>query len=154
MTCQSCGSPTTNTCTRCGVPNYCNGNCQSQNWSVHRDTCKDTQLGQALERVADVLHEAYLSFRENTWDTPVDQIVSDSRTWTVYDGDQSLNTTYFTEFPDHLVQSDRQAKMALLTAWTCNEPHAFLHSLLVKLLQGMCAYVFPWIALISHRPQY
>lgn len=134
MGCQNCGTSTTNTCTHCKVVRYCN-DCQNQDQIAHKQTC-DTELGLALERVAHILQEAYLAFHENTFDTPISQVISAPDKLTVYDGDQAQNATYFTAFPNHLVQSSRADKMALLTAWACNEPYAFLHPLIVKLLRG------------------
>ena len=104
---------------------------------MHKDTCKDNQLGHALHRVAETIQEAYLAFRENCWDTPIDRIVNGPQTLTVYDGIQMQNTRFFTAFPNHLVQNNAYLKMELLTAWTCNEPYGFLHSLIGKLVQGM-----------------
>ena len=148
MSCQNCGEATTNTCTRCGESNYCDGDCQNQDWSVHKDVCKDAQLGRALQRIAQILHEVHLTFRKNTWDTPIKQIVNGAQTLTVYDGDQMQNLTYFTPFPNHLVQNDVHVKMALLTAWAYDEPYGFLHSLIVKLLQGIFLHVLDTIAYI------
>jgi hypothetical protein len=63
-------------------------------------------------------------------------VVNGAQSLTVYDGNQQLNTGYFTPFPNNMVQNN-QVKVALLTAWACNEPYAFLHTLIMKLLQGL-----------------
>lgn len=152
MSCQNCGSSTTYTCSHCEGTRYCNGSCQDQDKTVHKQIC-DRELGLALERVAQILQGAYLAFRENTFDTPIREVISALDKLTVYDGDQAQNTTYFTAFPNHLVQNSASDKMALLTAWTCNEPYAFLHSLIVKLLRGSYFRLCCFIPLISPRPQ-
>lgn len=119
------------------MTNYCDNECQRKHKPAHKETCKELQLGLALRRVALILHEAYLTFRENTFDTPIKRIVSQPHMLTVYDGNQAQNVTYFIPFPNNLAQNNRPDKMALLTAWVCNEPYAFLHPLLAKLLKGL-----------------
>ena len=98
MSCQSCDSPTTNTCAYCKATKYCNGTCQDLDKAAHKQTC-DRELGLALERVAQILHVAYLAFRENTFDTPIRQVISVADKLMVYDGDQRRNNTYFNPFP-------------------------------------------------------
>lgn len=135
--CQSCGSAATNRCTRCHKVAYCNRDCQQQDWKLnHRDACKDNQLEDALQRVAEIVLEAYLTFRENTWDTPIDRVEVCSRGLTIYDGDQRLNTRYFTAFPNNIVGDDEEVKKSVLTAWACEEPYAFLHNLIMSFLKG------------------
>jgi hypothetical protein len=137
LRCQTCGIATTNRCTRCHKVAYCDRVCQRKDWLLnHRDECKDNQLGDALQRVAEIVHEAYLTFRENTWDTPIERIVVHSRGLTIYDGDQRLNTRYFTAFPTNTVGDDIEVKKSVLTAWACEEPYAFLHNLTMALLKG------------------
>lgn len=134
--CQTCGNATANRCSRCLRVTYCDGACQGQDWPNHRDDCKDNQLGDRLQRVAEIAHEAYLTFRENTWDTPKDRIEVHHDSLTIYDGDQRLNTRYFTAFPNNIVGNDDGVKMSVLTAWACDEPYAFLHNLTMALLEG------------------
>jgi hypothetical protein len=138
MGCLSCGSSTADRCTRCGESPYCGLDCQRQHWPSHRDTCKDIQLAQALQRVADILLEAYLAFRENTWHIDVNRVEVDEKTHTitVYD-DNKENPGYFTKFPEHLVEGKPELRMAVLSAWHGSEPYGSLHVLTVKLLQGM-----------------
>lgn len=140
MPCQVCGKVAGKRCSGCHEASYCSSTCQTQHWATHRDTCKDIrkdiQLGRHLQRVADILHEAYLNFRENTWDTPIERIVVHSWGLTIYDGDQRLNTRYFTAFPNNIVGNDVGVKMSVLTAWACDEPYVFLHNLTMALLKG------------------
>ena len=136
MPCQVCGKVAGKRCSGCHEASYCSSTCQTQHWATHRDTCKDIQLGRHLQRVADILHEVYLNFRENTWDTPIDKIEVHPDHLTIHDGDQRLNTRYFTVFPNNFIGNDYEVKMAVLTVWMCVEPYAFLHNLIMPLLKG------------------
>ena len=138
MECGSCGQSTENQCTRCGKSLYCGPDCQRQHWSSHRDACKDNQLEAALQRVADVILEAYLGFRENTWHIDIEKIEvdEDTHTLTVYDGNRQ-NPEYFTKFPNHLVEGNAQLKAKMLSAWHGSEPYGSLHYLTMRLLHGM-----------------
>jgi hypothetical protein len=138
MECTSCSNLTAKLCTRCGQSPYCGLDCQRRHWRFHRNTCKDNQLEKALQRVAEVILEAYLGFRENTWHIDIDRIEVDdnTQTLTVYDGNRE-NLDYFTKFPNHLVQDRPQLKVTMLSAWHGSEPYGSLHYLTMKLLHGM-----------------
>ena len=141
--CHVCGSANAKRYLGCYKVAYCGGVCQRQDWLLnHRDVCKDNQLGDALQRIAEIVLEAYLAFRENTWDTPIDRIEVHDDSLTIYDGDQRLNTTYFTAFPNNIVGDDREVKMSVLTTWVCEEPYAFLHNLTMALLKGEISSIY------------
>lgn len=137
MNCNGCGTPTTDRCTRCGKSPYCGPDCQKQHWALHRDDCKDNQLEKSLERAAEILHEAYLTFRQNTWDRSlINRIVDSNQTMTIHAGAVENKPRWFTTFPSHLALNNQEMKMALLSAWNCAEPYGFLHTLITKLLGG------------------
>ena len=122
-------------CGGCKAAHYCSKSCQTKDWKEHKVICKDMQLQKILSRVAEIFQKAYLDFRENTWDTPIVKIQERPDEIFIYDGDQSKNTKLFIDFPHHLIQNE-QVRLAVLTAWMCNEPLGFLHDLIEKLLKG------------------
>ncbi|KAI8935629.1 hypothetical protein NX059_007157 [Plenodomus lindquistii] len=56
--------------------------------------------------------------------------------WTLYDGDEKRKKAYYVEFPQQLMANEHM-KMAILCAWKCNEPFAFMHELVESLLKGL-----------------
>ncbi|KAF1358101.1 hypothetical protein EJ07DRAFT_180294 [Lizonia empirigonia] len=120
-TCAVCSKPTTNKCLGCRT----------------QSICKEAQLEKTLARVAEVVHEAYLTFRENTWGFPIIRVDDKEDALIIYTGSPWDNPQWFREFPHAVVPPNRRAKLGVLTAWTCDEPYAFLHTLIVKLLQGL-----------------
>lgn len=155
LRCQTCGIATSNRCTRCHKVAYCDGVCQGHDWPNHRDDCKDNQLGDALQRVAEIVHEAYLTFRENTWDITIDRVEVHDDSLTIHDGDLRPNTRCFTAFPNNLIGNNYEVKMAVLTAWMCNEPYAFLHNFIMKLVQGkFCHQLLAISTYTCQRPEH
>ena len=109
-----------------------------KDWPAHKKTCKDAQnaiLEKKLTRVAEISQQAYYDFRENTWDTSIIKIEDRDDALVIYDGDALKKKKYFIEFPQHLIANDR-TKKAVLCAWVCNEPMAWMHDTLVGLLEG------------------
>jgi hypothetical protein len=105
------------------------GHASSRTGPEHKITCKDVQLEKHLSRAAEIAHQAYLTFHEDTWDTPIAKIEDTKDALIIYDGDQSRNKDYFVNFPHHLIKN-RQAKLAILSTMMCNEPLAWMHDLL------------------------
>jgi hypothetical protein len=89
-----------------------------------------------LTCAAEIIQEAYITFRENTWDTSIVKFEDQGDTLVLHDGDPWKNPRYFIKFPYNVVPSDRQTKLSVLTVWTCEEPYAFLCTLIMKLLKG------------------
>ena len=147
--CALCGKPANNKCTGCKTEtesrHYCGTNCQKKDWPTHKKACisaQDLRLGKLLERVAGLVQEAYYNFRENTWETPIVKIEDRDDALVLTDGVMLNKTKYFLKFPQHMVTSQR-TKAAMLCAWVCNEPLAFMHELVAKLLQGeLCINTF------------
>ncbi|KAI4948363.1 hypothetical protein J4E91_005785 [Alternaria rosae] len=113
-----------------------------KDWSAHKKACKDAQntnLEKKLARVAEIVQQAYYKFRENTWDTPVIRIEDRDDALLIYDDVMLNKKKYFIDFPHHLVTNDR-SKKAILCAWACNEPMAWLHDTLVGLLEGNASF--------------
>ncbi|KAJ4339121.1 hypothetical protein N0V95_007873 [Ascochyta clinopodiicola] len=106
-------------------------------WPEHKVICKDTQLERTLARVAEIVHEAYLTFRENTWDGVIKKVEDKEDVLIIHDGNLVASKDWFRKFPYDVVPSNKRTKMAVLTAWMCNEPYAFLHLLIKKLLEGL-----------------
>jgi hypothetical protein len=137
--CAICSQPASNICGRCRIQVYCSTVCQKIDWEKHKSPCKVAHLEKILGRVATIIHEAYLHFREKTWDTPIKKIQDNSEGLVIYDGDQAPNLKYFVDFPHGLIHSEK-TKMAVLCTLTCNEPFAWMHDILRKLLQGKTLY--------------
>lgn len=89
---------------------------------------------QKLTRIATVVHEAYLKFRENTWDTPINKDEGEKKTLIIHKDNRALKENYFLGFPKKLFKNE-QAKMAALCLFACNEPLAWMHQLLCALIQ-------------------
>ena len=109
-----------------------------KDWPTHKKACKDFQnanLEKKLARVAEIVQQAYYNFRENTWVQPVIKIHDRNDALVIYDESKSEKKKFFVDFPHHLVTNLR-SKKALLCAWSCNEPTAWLHDTLVGLLEG------------------
>lgn len=53
----------------------------------------------------------------------------------IYDGDQMKNTGYYVPFPRELIKN-KHTRMAVLTAWMCEEPTAYMNDFSTKLLAG------------------
>ncbi|CAO2649190.1 Nn.00g101390.m01.CDS01 [Neocucurbitaria sp. VM-36] len=136
LKCSTCGELTTKKCSGCKTHNYCGRDCQVEDWPTHKVYCKDIQLEKTLARVAEILQAAYFTFRENTWNMPIDKIVEKEDELEIYPGDQKKNTNHFTEFPGHLIKN-KAARISVLTVWMSQEPMAFMHDLLVQLLHGL-----------------
>ncbi|KAJ4364665.1 hypothetical protein N0V83_009262 [Neocucurbitaria cava] len=135
LKCATCSEPATNKCGGCSSLVYCCRYCQTKDWPNHKIICRNTQLEKTLVRVTDIVQTAYFTFRENTWDTPITTIEEEGNELLIYDGDQKNNATYFVKFPIHLIKN-KGVRMAVLTAWMCAEPLAFMHNLIMKLLDG------------------
>ncbi|KAG9195746.1 hypothetical protein G6011_00867 [Alternaria panax] len=109
-----------------------------KDWSTHKRDCKDIQdanLEKKLVRIAEIVQQAYYDFRENTWDTPVTKVEDNDDALVIHDGITNNKKGYFVEFPEHLVSNDK-AKKAMLCAWACNEPMAWMHDTLLSPLEG------------------
>jgi hypothetical protein len=135
--CATCGAVAPKKCGGCKTSAYCSEECQLKDWSMHKVACKDLQLDKQLSRVAEIAHQAYLTFREDTWDTPIVKIEDTEDALVTYDGDQTLNKNYFVDFPHYLIKNQR-VKMAVLCMLVCNEPLAWMHRLIEALVKGPC----------------
>jgi hypothetical protein len=133
--CAFCASAALEKCGRCKTHYYCSKDCQKSDFLKHKGVCKDIQLEKSLERAAVIIQQAYLKFRENTWDTPVIKIEDTGHALVVYDGMTPSKSTYFVDFPNHLINNEKD-KMAVLCTWVCNEPFAQMHSMLRELLHS------------------
>ncbi|UPX17777.1 uncharacterized protein EKO05_0008115 [Ascochyta rabiei] len=151
--CAVCKTSTTNKCTGCKTHTYCSKDCQAKDWSAHKVLCKDTQLERKLARVAEVVHEAYLTFRENTWDGVITKVEDKEDALIIHDGNNWGNPQHFTAFPHDVVPNSRRAKLGVLTAWTCDEPYAFMDTLIVKLLDGLNVDMHEISVHFSHVPR-
>lgn len=138
-TCEACSKPTTSKCGGCASDTYthayCSPECQKKDWSKNKLVCKDLELERKLERVAAIVHKAYLNFREDTWDTPINRIVVKAGEIIKFDGDQTEDTRFFLKFPSQMIKNENM-RSAVLTSWMCNEPLVFMFNLLKKLLGG------------------
>jgi hypothetical protein len=140
--CAVCGEPALYVCSGCkldtSLRQYCGKACQTKDWPTHKKACKYAQnaiLEKRLERVAEVVKQAYYSFRKNTWDKPIDNIEDREDALVIHYGAQFEQSKYFAKFPQHLMPT-KQVKDAVLCLLMCNEPLAYMYSVVVKLLKG------------------
>ncbi|KAL1795471.1 hypothetical protein ACET3X_005695 [Alternaria dauci] len=144
--CVVCGEPAPNKCRGCksdaSSRRYCGKVCQEKDWPAHKKACRDIQnanLEKKLARVAEILQQGYYDFRKNTWDTPlikVQRLGNDDLV--IYEGIKlgGGRTKYFMEFPQHLV-SDTRTENAVLCSLVCNEPSAWMHSIISELMEDL-----------------
>jgi hypothetical protein len=140
--CVVCREPAHNKCGACNPdtssPHYCGKACQVKDWPAHKETCKDIQLEKKLTRVAAILQQGYCDFRKNTWDR---RIVKIERLWNddlvLHEADRirGINAKYFLQFPQHLV-TDKRTGDAMLCVNVCNDPPAWMYSIIEGLLKG------------------
>jgi len=142
-TCALCGEPANNKCSGCKSDTlsrqYCSKICQKKDWPTHKKACNDAQnanLEGKLARVAEIVQQAYYDFRENTWDLHLVKIDDGDDALVVYDGEVPERSHPFTAFPQHLF-SNEQTKHAVICMLMCNEPLAWMHSIIYKLLKGI-----------------
>jgi len=140
-TCAACGNQASNKCDACksdtNSRNYCGKACQAKDWPSHKKACKDAQnlyLKKALARTAEIAQQAWYVFRQNTWDTPIRKIIGGDDALVIYDDVMLNKTKYFLKFPDHLVTRE-QTKKAMLCAWCCHEPLAWMQILITAFIQ-------------------
>ncbi|KAH4608983.1 MYND-type zinc finger protein samB [Parastagonospora nodorum] len=136
-TCAVCEKPASDKCARCRASAYCSKECQAADWKTHKTACADLQLATILERTADIVHKAYLNFRETTWDTVNFKVEIRDDEVVVYDEFKPHPSPLFIPFPNHLMK-DEGVKEAVLTFDTCNEPLVYMEELFQQLLHG-CA---------------
>ncbi|KAE8859120.1 hypothetical protein PTNB73_08600 [Pyrenophora teres f. teres] len=145
--CAVCGKPANSKCTGCKTDSisrhYCGAACQKNDWPTHKTACKaaqDMRLEKSLARVADIIQRGYYEFRQNTWDTPILMVEDRDDALVITDGVMLDKSKYFISFPQHMVTSER-TKAAMLCAWMCNEPLAFMHDLVTDLVKGLDIHV-------------
>ncbi|KAL7776992.1 hypothetical protein CFE70_007413 [Pyrenophora teres f. teres 0-1] len=141
--CAVCGKPANSKCTGCKTDSisrhYCGAACQKNDWPTHKTACKaaqDMRLEKSLARVADIIQRGYYEFRQNTWDTPILKVEDRDDALVITDGVMLDKSKYFISFPQHMVTSER-TKAAMLCAWMCNEPLAFMHDLVTDLVKDL-----------------
>jgi len=132
--CVACGEKDADKCCKACRTVYCSKKCQVDNWPAHKRICKDLQLEKVLERTADIIKQAYLKFRENTWDAHVFKIEVKKNELVTYDY-VPKHAPLFPPFPDHLITDD-DVKAAVLCYLTCTEPFVNMEALFTQLLQG------------------
>jgi len=92
------------------------------------------QLEKTLETIAGLVHEAYLAFRENTFDTPFVKIEETDKALLIYDAPSVED--YFVTFPHHVVGLDERVKTAAVCMMACQAPYAWMYEMLLGLIQG------------------
>jgi hypothetical protein len=91
-----------------------------------------------LACAAEIIEEAYLTFRKNTWETSITKIEDREDALVIHDGKPFDDPQGFVKFPDDVVPNNKRAQLGVLTAWTCHEPYAFTATLIEKSLSGKC----------------
>ncbi|OAL49283.1 hypothetical protein IQ07DRAFT_569731 [Pyrenochaeta sp. DS3sAY3a] len=134
INCGGCGQPSTNKCARCKIQHYCGRVCQTNHWAKHKSECKYLYIEHALQRVAHILQDTFLKFLENTWNHPLDKVVTTPNETFLYLGTKTEETLI--EFP-HGLMDDEETKMAVLTAGPSVNPTALFKDLLEGLLKDL-----------------
>ncbi|CAN9433516.1 unnamed protein product [Alternaria alternata] len=144
--CVVCGEPAHNKCGACNLDtssrHYCGKACQVKDWPTHKKACKDIQnadLEKKLTRVAAILQQGYYDFRKNTWDRriiKVERLRNDDLVLREADRIHGINAKYFLEFPQHIVP-DKRTGDAMLCVNVCNDPPAWMYSIIEGLLKGL-----------------
>jgi hypothetical protein len=133
--CVVCRKPATyppHKCKNCSSLTYCRTHCRSKTPAEYDDAI----LEKKVERVASILKEAYLTFRENTW-CSVLRKVEDKGDKLVMTMDYGVNNpAHFVRFPSHLLPPGEHVKAGILMSTRCDEALARTHFLSVKLLQS------------------
>lgn len=114
---------------------YCGQVCQKNDRPNHKNACKDAQLEKALTRIAEIARQAYLNFRETTWDIPVVRIDQVPDGLEIHWADKTKSSSHFSNFPAHMATS-QNVREAALVAMHCDEPQAHLHGLIKALTEG------------------
>jgi hypothetical protein len=83
----------------------------------------------------DIVQQAYYGLCQNTWGTPFIKIDDRSDAWIMYDDDMLRKTKYFLNLLNHLI-TNRRTRKAILYAWVCNKPLAWMYNLAAKPLKG------------------
>ncbi|KAF1846045.1 uncharacterized protein K460DRAFT_386407 [Cucurbitaria berberidis CBS 394.84] len=133
--CSTCGDPATNKCGACKTAYYCTKDCQNKDWSKHKVHCKDP-FEKPLALAADLIQAAWLNFRENTWDTPIERVEVKEDELITYDGDQWAKSGQFVKFPNDLMPND-SVKAGVLCNMMCNEPLAYLYNFISILISAL-----------------
>ncbi|EUC38463.1 hypothetical protein COCCADRAFT_32403 [Bipolaris zeicola 26-R-13] len=108
--------------------------CQKNDRPNHKNACKDAQLEKALTRIAEIARQAYLNFRETTWDIPVVRIDQVPDGLEIHWADKTKSSSHFSNFPAHMATS-QNVREAALVAMHCDEPQAHLHGLIKALTE-------------------
>ncbi|CAN9360333.1 unnamed protein product [Alternaria alternata] len=104
------------------------------------EACKDIQnanLEKKLTRLAAILQQGYYDFRKNTWDrriVKVERLRNDDLVLHEADRVRGINTKYFLQFPQKLVP-DKRTGNAVLCINVCNEPPAWMYSIIDELMK-------------------
>ena len=84
-----------------------------------------------------MIQDAYLAFRENTWNDTIKKVEDREDALIIHEGDLRESPQGFVTFPDDIVPDNKLARLGILTSWSCDEPYTSLATLIEKFLHGM-----------------
>jgi hypothetical protein len=146
--CTVCGQPTSNKCGRCKTQVYCGTECQKTDWENHKLPCKRIELDQpenveklekVMKRAAITIQEAFLDFREKTWDIPIVKIENSAKGVVIHEAAHVGDLKYFVDLP-HGIVNNQPTQVAVICALACNQPWAWMHDIIRKTFQSKLVY--------------
>ncbi|KAJ4351482.1 uncharacterized protein N0V89_006825 [Didymosphaeria variabile] len=131
--CVNCGAAASKFCSSCRVSKYCDRTCQTKNWPTHKISCGKSGIDLVVHRAGQLLQDLYLAMREAAYDTTIASVKEEGETLIIQDA--PIDAGKLARFPNELMRSDVQKKMAL-TAFTCEDPLVLCHDIFVQMLEG------------------
>jgi hypothetical protein len=131
--CAVCGAAASSHCGKCKLANYCSVECQKVVWTAHKISCGKDSLDLTMHRAAQLFQDIFLLMREKTFDNSIKSI--EDRGDHLLVTDNPMTPGEVQKFPIHLIKNMSEKKM-ILTMLICQEPTAYLHDLLLDMLQG------------------
>jgi hypothetical protein len=131
--CANCGAAANERCGGCKAIKYCSAACQKKNWLVHKISCGKDGINLVVHRAGQLLQDLFFIMREATYENEITGIKEEGNILIIQDAPIVAGKP--TPFANHLMHNASQKKMAL-SAFTCEEPFAFFHDVLVQMLAG------------------
>jgi hypothetical protein len=131
--CANCGAVASDRCGGCKVTKYCTVVCQKNNWPHHKVSCGRQGIELVVYRAGQLLQDLFFVMREATYENEIASIEEEGNNLIIQDAPVVVGKR--TPFPNHLMRTALQKNMAL-SAFTCEEPFAFFHDILVQMLAG------------------
>lgn len=146
--CANCGKIAMNHCRECSNHPallslnisrtlYCSRGCQIQHWPKHKLRCKivkDMLQYEALRKAADLLQRLFYTYREASFDLPLEGIDMDHDTLKLIEGQRSID--HAARFPHERAETLNLSKEQLLTVMSYPEMMSQFHTICDLVLRG------------------